>query len=68
MRQSEIDAVLARVCTAPDQHRVLSPLPEPDYGAFGRGIRWALLLAAVLWVLIFTVGVMVASALNGSGP
>jgi len=56
MKQSEIDAI----CSAPAQHRELTPLPDSEYGDFQRGLRRGLLIAGVLWVVIFIVGAMVA--------
>lgn len=48
-------------------YRYLTPLPEPDYGRFARGIRWGLLLGAFLWCLILAAGFAIASA-HGGGP
>jgi hypothetical protein len=46
-------------------YRYLEPLPEPDYGRFGRGLRWGLLIAAFLWALILLAGFLVASTFGG---
>lgn len=42
-------------------YRYLRP-PEPEYGRFGRGLRWGLLLAAFAWVLILLAGFLIARA------
>jgi hypothetical protein len=41
-------------------YRYLEPLPEPDYGRLGRGIRWGVLVCLPLWVVILAAGFLIA--------